>query len=115
MSLDTGSLSEQHALDLDAADPLRGFRDRFHIPSSTVYLDGNSLGLLSIDAERAVLAALESWKVQGIAGWLAADPPWFTLGEELGARMAALVGATSESVIVTGTTTVRRAHPPRSC
>ncbi len=39
------------------------------MPPDTVYLDGNSLGLLSIDAERAVLAALESWKVQGHAGW----------------------------------------------
>ncbi|MBA3275112.1 MAG: kynureninase, partial [Chloroflexia bacterium] len=82
------------------------FRERFFVPEGTVYLDGNSLGLLSRDAEFAVLAALESWKVQGIAGWLAADPPWFTLGEDLGARMAALVGAAPESVIVTGTTTV---------
>ena len=39
------------------------------MPPDTVYLDGNSLGLLSIDAERAVLAALESWKVQGHPGW----------------------------------------------
>jgi kynureninase len=37
---------------------------------------------------------------------LAADPPWFTLGEALGARMAALVGATPEAVVVTGSTTV---------
>lgn len=35
-----------------------------------------------------------------------ADPAWFTLGEELAARMAPLVGAEPESVIVTGTTTV---------
>ena len=99
-------MGEAHALALDAADPLRRYRERFHVPTDTVYLDGNSLGLLSIDAERAVLAALESWKVKGIAGWLDADPLWFTLGEDLGARMAALVGAAPESVIVTGTTTV---------
>jgi kynureninase len=53
-----------------------------------------------------VLRTLASWKELGINGWLAAEPPWFTLGEELGARMAALVGATPESVVVTGTTTV---------
>lgn len=97
---------ESYALSLDAIDPLACFRERFHIPPNTVYLDGNSLGLLSVDAERAVLAALESWKTQGVGGWLGADPPWFTLGEELGARMAALMGATPESVVVTGTTTV---------
>ncbi len=103
---DHDHFSEAHAHSLDADDPLAGFRDRFYIPPGTIYLDGNSLGLLSHDAESAVLRALASWKEQGINGWLEANPPWFTLGEELGRRMATLVGATPESVIVTGTTTV---------
>ncbi|MDQ3523823.1 MAG: kynureninase [Chloroflexota bacterium] len=103
---DHDHLCEAHARSLDAADPLARFRERFYIPPGTIYLDGNSLGLLSRDAEESVLKALASWKEQGINGWLEADPPWFTLGEDLGARMAALVGATPESVIVTGTTTV---------
>ncbi len=98
--------SEACARTLDAADPLAPFRDRFYIPSDTIYLDGNSLGLLSHDAERSVLAALESWKTHAIDGWLNADPPWFTLGEDLGARMAPLMGARPESVVVTGATTV---------
>ncbi|MGI8975148.1 MAG: kynureninase [Thermomicrobiales bacterium] len=103
---DHDHFSEAHAHSLDAADPLARFRGRFYIPPGTIYLDGNSLGLLSHDAESAVQRALASWKEQGINGWLEADPPWFTLGEELGRRMATLVGATPESVIVTGTTTV---------
>ena len=104
--IDSLSESRAHAAALDAADPLAHFRDRFYTKPNSIYLDGNSLGLLSRDAETAVLNALESWKTQGINGWLAADPPWFTLGEDLGARMAALVGASPESVIVTGTTTI---------
>lgn len=100
------SFSEAHARALDAADPLAECRDRFYTQPGIAYLDGNSLGLLSRDAETAVLAALESWKTRGVDGWLAADPPWFTLGETLGARMAAMVGATPSSVVVTGTTTV---------
>lgn len=103
---DRDHLSEAHARSLDARDPLAPFRKRFYIPPGTIYLDGNSLGLLSHDAERSVLSALASWKDQGINGWLEADPPWFTLGEDLGARMAALVGAAPESVVVTGATTV---------
>ncbi len=99
-------LSRHHALALDAADPLARFRARFHIPAGTIYLDGNSLGLLSVDAERHVLDALEAWKAHGVLGWSEADPPWLTLGEDLGARMAPLVGAAPGSVIVTGTTTV---------
>jgi kynureninase len=102
----TDPLSEALARELDAADPLALFRERFYLQPDTVYLDGNSLGLLSRDAEEAVLGAMGSWKEHGVGGWLAADPPWFTLGEELGRRMAPMLGATSESMVVTGTTTV---------
>ncbi|MBA2278016.1 MAG: kynureninase [Chloroflexia bacterium] len=98
--------SEIHARSLDAQDPLAAFRDRFYVPPDTVYLDGNSLGLLSRDAEAALLGALDAWKRHGIEGWLGADPPWFTLGEALGARVAPLVGAEPEAVVVTGSTTV---------
>lgn len=102
----TEPLTIAHARSLDAADLLARFRERFFMPEGQIYLDGNSLGLLSVGAERAVLDALASWKTQAIGGWLEADPPWFTLGEQLGTRMAALVGATPGSVSVTGTTTV---------
>ncbi|HET9234821.1 MAG TPA: kynureninase, partial [Candidatus Eisenbacteria bacterium] len=73
-----------------------------------IYLDGNSLGLLSRDAETETLAALEQWKTLAIDGWLGADPPWFTLGEELGGLVAPLIGAEPEAVVVTGTTTVNQ-------
>jgi kynureninase len=97
---------DAHARSLDARDPLSSFRERFYLRDETVYLDGNSLGLLSVDAEASVLDALESWKILGVRGWMEANPDWFTLGESLGARMAALVGAEPDAVAVTGTTTV---------
>ena len=93
-------------LDRDATDPLARFRDRFYLPPDALYFDGNSLGLLSKDAEASTLNALDQWKRLGIDGWMQADPPWFTLGEELGARSAALVGAESDEVVVTGGTTI---------
>lgn len=98
--------SEAYARSLDDQDALARFRERFYMPPGTIYLDGNSLGLLSRDAEAAVASAMDDWKQQGISGWLAADPPWFTLGESLGEKMAPLVGASSDSVVVTGSTTV---------
>ena len=98
--------SEARARALDAADPLAPFRDRFHLIPGQTYLDGNSLGLLCRDAEAETLRALEQWRTLGIAGWMGADPPWFTLGEELGALAAPLVGAEPAAVVVTGSTTV---------
>ncbi len=100
--------SEAGARALDAADPLSRFRERFYPLPGRIYLDGNSLGLLSHDAEAETLAALEQWKQLGIDGWLGADPPWFTLGEELGALLAPLIGAEPESVVVTGAATINQ-------
>jgi kynureninase len=108
---DGAHLSEAEARRLDSLDPLAPFRDRFYLPAGgPLYLDGNSLGLLSRDAEAAVLQALEDWKRLGIDGWLRGDPPWYHLGEELGALLAPLVGATPAEVAVTGSTTVNLHH-----
>jgi kynureninase len=97
---------EAYARDLDAGDALAAFRDRFHIPPATIYLDGNSLGLVSRDAEATLMRALEQWRRLGIDGWTRADPPWYFTGEELGRLTAPLVGARPDEVVVTGTTTV---------
>ena len=98
--------TRDHAEALDAQDPLRGFAERFYRPEGIAYLDGNSLGLLSVDAERAVQDALQAWKIYGVEGWTGAEPAWFTLGEQRGAEMAPLVGAAPSSVVVTGGTTI---------
>lgn len=101
-------LSEAAALARDAADPLAPFRERFFPLPGRIYLDGNSLGLLSREAEQETLAALEQWKTLAIDGWLSAEPTWYTLGEELGGLTAPLLGAESEAVVVTGSTTVNQ-------
>jgi kynureninase len=93
-----------HAAARDEQDPLRAFRERFHIRPDRIYLDGNSLGLASRDAEAAVLAALEDWKGHAIDGWTEGPRPWFYLAEELGALQAELVGAKPDELVVTGTT-----------
>jgi kynureninase len=99
--------SEKRAVELDRSDPLAHFRSRFHIQPGTIYMDGNSLGLLSVDAEMAVLRVLEQWKTQAIGGYSQPRPDsWYFMGEDLGAMMAPLVGAHSDEVIATGTTTV---------
>ena len=90
---------------LDAADPLADYRAHFYQPADgSIYLDGNSLGLLSREAEAAVLRALDQWKTHAVGGWL--DAGWFDLAERLAARVAPLVGAAADEVAVTNSTTV---------
>ncbi len=103
MGFDT---TEGFALELDRKDGLRPFRERFYVPQGKIYMDGNSLGLLSRDAEATLLNVLREWKELGIGGWLAAEPSWFYLGEELGKLQAPLVGAAPEEVVATSSTTV---------
>src|SRR5437764_1342646 len=97
---------EAFALECDAADPLGAFRDRFYLPGDRVYMDGNSLGLLSRDAEASLLHALDEWRTLGVDGWFEADPPWYWMGERLGALQAGLVGALPDELVVTGSITV---------
>lgn len=96
---------EEHALHLDAADELAPFRQEFHLGES-IYLDGNSLGLLSRRAEKTLSEALDGWKERGIAGWTEGRRPWFYMAEEVGAMTAPLVGASPEEVVAAGSTTV---------
>lgn len=98
--------SRSYAEALTHTDPLLPFRDRFYVQPDTYYMDGNSLGLLSRDAEAAVDTVVEQWKTLGIDGWMKADPPWFFMGEQLGERQAALFGAHADEVVVGGATTV---------
>ncbi|MFD1426320.1 kynureninase [Kroppenstedtia sanguinis] len=91
---------------LDRADELARFREEFYLGKGRIYLDGNSLGLLSQPAEQSLLSVLDSWREYGIEGWTEGVHPWFHLSEELGKKSAPLVGAEPEEVIVTGSTTV---------
>jgi kynureninase len=97
---------ESFALEMDAADPLAKFRDRFYLPPNTIYMDGNSLGLMPKDAEIFITRVLDDWKNKAIGGWLEGVSPWFYLAEKLGAMCADMVGASAEEVVCTGTTTV---------
>src|SRR5699024_9971438 len=91
---------------LDRGDKLRLLRNEFYIPDNTIYFDGNSLGLLSKRAEQALHTLLDSWKTYAIDGWTEGKHPWFYLSEKLGEKTAPLIGASSDEVLVTGSTTL---------
>lgn len=90
---------------LDQHDPLAGFRGEFYLPPGKIYLDGNSLGLLSRRAEASLLRALDEWRTLGIDGWLNGTPPWLTLAETVAEKFAPLLEANVDEICLTGQTT----------
>lgn len=96
----------EFAQDLDQHDKLSHFRQEFYLKPNSIYMDGNSLGLLSKRAERTLLESLADWKDLGIDGWTQGNHPWFLMSEKVGEMCAPLIGASPEEVIATGSTTV---------
>ena len=97
---------KKYSHDLDAKDPLGHTRELFYINPGEIYLDGNSLGLLSKNSEKSLLAVLEQWKKQAVKGWTETKNPWFYYAEKLAALQAPLVGADSDEIILHSSTTV---------
>ena len=90
---------------LDAIDPLRPLRTHFSIPLDTIYLDGNSLGVMPVTAAaRAVQVVQQEWGQGLIRSWNAEG--WFDLPQRLGARIATLIGAGPDEVVAADTTSV---------
>jgi len=89
----------------DAADPLRPLRERFHLPEGLIYLDGNSLGPLPKTAAARIDEVIrEEWGEQLIRSWNSRD--WIGAPQRLGAKIAPLIGARPNEVIVTDSTSV---------
>jgi len=99
-------LGVDYARKLDKEDEISIVRSEFTIIEGIIYMDGNSLGLLSKRAEQSLMKLLESWKEHAIDGWMKGEYPWFDLSERVGGRMAPLVGGNKGEVIATGSTTV---------
>ncbi len=102
---------ENFAKQLDAQDPLRSFREKFHLPLSKdgkplIYFAGNSLGLMPKLARELVDQELEDWANLGVDAHLEAKTPWYTYHEPLREPMARIVGAKPVEVICMNSLTV---------
>ena len=92
-------------LALDRDDPLTGFRDRFDIPEGLIYLDGNSLGCMPKAApDRVADVVKREWGEDLIRSWNTND--WINGPRRVGAKIAALIGAASDEVIVADSTSI---------
>jgi kynureninase len=99
------TISRDACVARDAADPLRGFRERFVLPESLIYLDGNSLGPMPRAAADVLNRTIEQeWGHDLIKSWNSAG--WFDMPVRLGDRVGALLGAASGQTVVCDTTSV---------
>ena len=92
--------------DLDAADPLAAYRDRFvGAETPLVYFDGNSLGRpLKVTGPRLAEFVELEWGGRLIRGW---DERWFDLPRTLGDRLGEVcLGAAAGQVAIGDSTTV---------
>jgi kynureninase len=99
------------AVALDRSDPLRRFRDEFHIPRSEageeeIYFVGNSLGLLPRRTPQYVDEELEKWKRLAVKAHFSGEHPWMPYHEFLAEPMARLVGASPTEVVTMNSLTV---------
>lgn len=90
----------------DSLDPIAHLRDHFYTRENQIYMDGNSLGLCSKDAEQAVLRALDDWKTYGINIWSGAPTNYFLYHDVIGAKLARLINAKPEEVTICANTTL---------
>jgi kynureninase len=98
--------TRETAAQLDAADPLAGFRAEFSLPPGVVYLNANSLGPLPA----AVPGALDDvvgrqWGERLTRAWNEDD--WWHAGLRVGDRIGALIGADAGQTVVGESTSVQ--------
>jgi kynureninase len=102
MTTDT-LMTDAQAHDLDAADPLRDFRDRFHIPrhygAEMAYFCGNSLGLQPKGARAYVDEVMDKWARDAVEGHFLEPAPWMPYHELVRDGLAQVVGAQPSEVV----------------
>src|SRR5437867_5995423 len=105
------SSDENFALQVDREDPLRQFREKFHLPRGKngrplIYFAGNSLGLMPKSARQIVDDEVDNWARLGVDAHHATGTPWYSYYEALREPTARLVGANSVEVICMNSLTV---------
>jgi kynureninase len=107
----TYSSSEEFALQLDAEDQLRHFRERFYLPLNKdgeplIYFVGNSLGLMPRATRKVVEQELDDWAQLAVDAHFEAETPWYSYHETLREPAARLVGAQPNEVVCMNSLTV---------
>lgn len=89
---------------LDKNDPLRDYRNRFHIPKvngkDSYYFTGNSLGLQPKTARTYIEEEMKGWETLGVEGHFAANKrPWMEYHKFSKDALSRIVGAKPIEVV----------------
>ncbi len=93
------------AKNMDDKDVLGVYKSRFDIKENQIYMDGNSLGLSSIDAKEALNEAYDVWKNEGIQIWGTENGKYFKYSKTIAAQIAPLINSDIEEIAVMGSIT----------
>lgn len=101
----TSTLTKEHAIALDNSDPFASKRAEFELEDGKIYLCGNSLGPMP---KRVIEDIQNTLKVDWAKGLIGSQNTagWWLLSDTLGDRVAKLLGADTEEVVVTDTTSL---------
>lgn len=98
-------ITHAHCRAQDVQDPLAAFKDKFSLPAGVIYLDGNSLGVLpKVTSARVTQVVEKEWGNGLIRSWNTAG--WFDLPQNVGNKIAKLIGAGPGEVVATDTTSI---------
>jgi kynureninase len=90
----------------DADDPIAFAKQRFQLPASVRYLDGNSLGAMPANVPAAMADALSrQWAADLITSWNVNG--WWELPARVGDQIGALIGAAPGQVLCGDSTSVQ--------
>jgi len=103
MKFDSTDLSFAKKMDLE--DPLKDFRSRFVINHpDEIYLNGNSLGPLPTKTKEKLEKVIQKeWGEGKVRGW---QEGWFELSEKVAGKIANIIGAHEDEVIVADSTSL---------
>lgn len=99
-----------YAQSLDRIDPLKSFRNQFHLPKikgkEILYFTGNSLGLQPKSTKKFITEELDDWAQLGVEGHFDAKRPWLYYHKFSKKALAAIVGAKPVEVVAMNQLTI---------
>lgn len=112
--MNISSTPPQEILALDKSDLVAAKRDDFLIPADTIYLNGNSLGPLTRNAQqRAKEVVEEQWGKDLIASWN--THAWIDLPFTAAEKIAKLIGAAEQQVVCCDSVSINLLKVLTSC